>query len=310
MNHSDLYGASHIAANYCGYRKVPFFSGEIWQHGWVSDGLSIPEQVFGGGIQSKDTALLVATQAQESFLKEHGYANTHATGLPSVYLPSLDQPREENTLLVMPGHTVPGMGNDSNQSVNYMNHIRKHASSFEKTTVCVFGTDYDQKGVWRTAFEDAGFEVIRGVDHKYYALELQKRRFMKYSHMTTNVFGSHIIYACAYGAKVSISGNYEAPKEENYKNIPFYKDYPNALTSAVNLFSEETMRTKHPWLFCNPDGARSNIPWGESQIGMQCKKTPKHLKNIMGWSPNSILHSRKSLELKVRRLVSLALSKV
>lgn len=308
MNHSDLYGASHIAARYCGYEKVPFFGGEMWQHGWVSDGLSIPEQVFGGRIASKNTTLLVATEVQEKFLKEQGYVNTHAVGLPSVYLPRLEQPREEGTLLVMPGHTVPGMGVGSLQSQAYVNHVKKHATRFKKTVICVFGTDYDQRGIWRTAFEGSGFEVIRGVDHKYYALELQKKRFMKCSHMTTNVFGSHIIYASAYGSKVSISGGYEAPNEEDYKNIPFYKEYPEALASAVQLFSEETMRSKHPWLFCNPEDAICSNTWGESQMGLSHKISPEQLREVMGWSRKEIVFSQKHILEKLRRLAKLAIS--
>ena len=310
MKYCDLYGASSIAAAYCGFKKSPFWTGELWQHGWLTHGLKIPEQVFGAGITSKSTTCLVASKWLEEFLKGHGYRDAHAIGLPSVYLPELKVEREEDTLLVMPGHTVTGMKTKAVIPEEYIEHIKEISGHFRKVSVCVFGTDFDQHGIWRTSFEHAGYEVIRGVDHKFYALGEQKKRFMRYSHMTTNILGSHVVYASAFGCRASISGGYVAPKEEDYRGIGFYLDYPEALGSAVELFSETKMSERYPWLFCAPQEAITNKEWGESEVGTENKKSPDVLRELMGWTLKKVRCSSADNHTKIQRVLNLGLRKL
>jgi hypothetical protein len=302
--YSNLYGSAWIAAAYCKLKSPPFWSGEIWQHGWAYGCIKMPEQIFGSFINNKKIKCLVATRKIENFLKSEGYKNAKAIGLPYVYLSDTCVERNKNTLLAMPTHTVPGSSLDKKKIREYIDYICSLKKSFKKITFCLNAHDYKHEDV-RNLASYAGLDVICGVDGGRSSLKEQYIRFKSYSHMTTNGAGSHIAYAAATGMKISISGPFHEYNEDSLSGIDFYKQFPSAISSAIERSSKNYLMSQWPWLFVSPENSIENIVWGGSEIGSDCKQTPQELQKVMGWNTKSVLFSNDRFKDKAKKTYKL-----
>lgn len=281
--YKNQYGATWIAARYCGLSTPPDEIDALWMHGWVWDGIIIPEQLFGTYIEKKTTKLFVANAWQEDFLKSHGYKNSYAIGLPNVYLKNKIVKRTEQSLLVMPGHTIKGMVHDRAAEKNYVDYIKSIESDFAKTEVVLNAYDYEV-GIWKNSFEKAGFKVISGPFAGNDLLQEQQDRMQTFSHMTTNQVGSHIVYAGALGMKVSIAGPYMEHSKISLEGTEFYKKNPEVLENILNRCRVDYWKVKTPWLFSEPSKSIECLDWAYKEIGYPHKKTPNKLKRLLEWT--------------------------
>jgi hypothetical protein len=285
--YSKLYRSDWIAAGYCNLDEIPREQKGIWMHGWSWKGTTEiirPEQLFGIEIQTIDTPLFVATNHQEKYLKNLGYHNAKAIGLPIIYTKKNKVVTKSKSLLVMPQHTIKGMSHDEDIEDTYVEYIQSVKGSFDECTICIGAHDYDN-GIWKNSFEKKNFNVIRGADWKEInTLQVQCERMMGYSHMTTNGIGSHVVYAASLGVKVSIAGPYYELTKDALANVEFYKRKPNIIENAVKRVSCEEVSKELPWLFVNPIDAAECREWGLSEIGNENKVPPIILKRLFGWN--------------------------
>jgi hypothetical protein len=306
MTYPDLYGAFDIAREYCGFSEFPNPKPStkriMWQHGVEYDFLiSLAEQIIGADIPSNETKLLVANKLLGSFARGKKSNPIHSIGLPIAYLPVMTQRRMANSLMVFPGHGVPGSSMSEEINKNYAQYILGIADKFEKVEVCIFGPDFDCKAPIRGIFEEHGFKIVRGVDDSKFALNEQKKRLLGFSHVTSNVMGSHIPYAASYGCRVSIAGPIHDYQREHLENIEFYKIFPAAL-EIVFKYSESSLRSYFPWLFCEPHEAKTCEVWGNDQIGFDCKLSPMEMSRLFEWTMPNVLKSNIKLSEKMRFL--------
>jgi hypothetical protein len=310
MIYPDLYGAFDIAREYCGFSQFPSPKPTtdrlMWQHGVICFDIKIPEQGFGAPIPSPETRKLLATKKLLKFYEKRNISHSYAIGLPVVYLPDVTIKRKENTLIVFPGHGVPGSSMSEEINKNYAKYILSIADKFENVEVCIFGPDFDCKARIRGIFEEHGFKIVRGVGDAKFALHEQKKRLLSFSHATSNVMGSHISYAASYGCKVSIAGPIHEYQREHLENIEFYKLFPTALEIVTN-YSETSLRSYFSWLFCDPQEAKTCEAWGNEHIGLDCKLSPMEMCKLFQWTIPNVLKSKIKLSEKIRFLLRQAI---
>src|SRR5437867_2776086 len=72
----DAYGATAVAAEYCGFKEVPRFTRGHWTHGWVPSHWRLvhPDMVM-GETTSPHATYWVARKDEEEYLRHHGYAH-------------------------------------------------------------------------------------------------------------------------------------------------------------------------------------------------------------------------------------------
>lgn len=207
--YSEHYGAIETAASYADYRIPPYPFKAFWLHGCTGPWeLSIPGFLTMNYDQEiKDLPLLVAREDEEIKLKQSGYKNIRKIGLPIVYAKSIPQPKLRNSLLIVPIHTLPGTDFEDKRAFDiYAQEINKSKRFFSKIYVCLHASCISN-GLWVSEFANIGVEVIRGADClDSNCLNRVKTLFSTFEYVTTNGWGSHVAYALACGAKVSIFG--------------------------------------------------------------------------------------------------------
>ena len=89
---SEFYGASYIAAQYCGFPQPPRPPRGYWMHAWGPKQFlefDSPILYFGPvDVKGKDDYHWVARRDEEALLHRHGYKNAKAIGLPLAYVPA------------------------------------------------------------------------------------------------------------------------------------------------------------------------------------------------------------------------------
>ena len=296
------YGTYQVAATYCGYSSPPAeFRGE-WQHGWVPpDSVIHPEMVTAADGLSRHRRLshsiLVARADEEQYLREQGFQSVHSVGLPIVYGASPDTSRHAGSLLVMPVHSLEYTKHDWNFEA-YADEIDAVRSRFSKVVACVSASCF-RRGYWVDAFERRGIPVISGAD--IFDANTFRRLACLFGHfefMTTNGFGSHLVYAALFGAKPSIYGTIAPLSADDFKDDAFYQHNPETVRMVVDMSTPEALRSRFEDLFLPPWTAPERAEWGRFQAGMQCKRDPDELRRLLGWENSSVRSAR------VRRVVS------
>jgi len=278
------YGATHVAAAYCGFNYPPGGHRGIWKHGWHSKYAQFhPSMVIGNMKDGRSQHHWVARVDEEVYLRSQGYKNVKAIGLPIIYLPESQTARRPKSLLVMPAHS------DDYTTLNshfqeYADAIASIRSSFSEVLVCVHPSCW-RNGYWVDAFRKRGFTVIKGafIEDRN-ALDRMSRLFLSFEYVTTNILGSHVAYAAHFGAKVSIFGSYVEYTAQDLVNDQFYRERPHLLEPVIRLSSEQVVRQCYPELFCHPLEATQRLEWGHFEIGSNNKVTPEEMRYLFGWT--------------------------
>jgi len=273
----DFYGLSFIIANkLC--LEIPPMSSATWMHGWVFNSLKYPEQIIWG--DKKTQCHLVAKEEHALFLRQHGYKNVVAAGLPFMYADMNEIERNPNSLLVMPPHSLPQVDIRSPEK-EYIDYISDFKTKFSKIVFCLHQSCVENNH-WISNLEKANIPWVIGAsaDDKNSLFRMQTL-FRSFEYMTTNNIGSHVLYASYCGCKVSIAGPETEMKREYFKNDEVYKKYPYLLD--VNLSSMKNALKQFPFLFVNPDQAINYKKWANEEIGVKYRKDEHELRKLFGW---------------------------
>ncbi|HKV41460.1 MAG TPA: FkbM family methyltransferase [Blastocatellia bacterium] len=283
-NVSALYGANRVAALYCGLKEAPNKIRGFWEHGWAPKHWQFhPDFLLGFPTSTlKHAWYWVARKDEEDYLRDCGYDNAKAVGLPIVYLPDTGIERKPDSLLVMPCHSLDSTAHRWNFDA-YARTISEISRDFSEVTVCVHPSCW-RKGYWVESFRKSGFNVIRGLGESAgSALERLQRLLSRFDCVTTNGFGSHIAYAAYCGAKVSIYGDYCEYEAADYQHEPLYVFNPTILTPAVEAYSESVVRRNFGEFFCHPLDAKRRVEWAKLQLGWHNKVSPSKMRKLFGW---------------------------
>jgi FkbM family methyltransferase len=224
----------------------------------------------------------VARKDEEEFLRDCGYENFLAIGLPVVYLPPSEVRRRSGSLLVMPVHSLH-FTTHSWKFDEYAEAIAAVRSEFTEVVVCIHPSCW-KRGYWVDAFRDRGFPLVTGavyVDRN--ALKRIQSLMSSFEYVTTNGFGSHLVYAAYFGAKPSIYGPFASYRAEDFKNDHLWMYHPKLLEPGLAAISEKALRQHCPQFFCHPREARADVEWARFEIGESNKVSPRRMRSLFGW---------------------------
>ena len=285
VNAQANYGDLYIVSKYCKIKKSEInFKGE-WQHGWIHKSFNHPEEIVGTTGDSlarrKTWKQLVARQDQAKHLIDSGYDSVHTIGLPFVYTQDVDIKRQNNSLLVMPGHTIPGYDSDYQNKIiyQYLSLINEIKYNFEDVLVCLYENDYTNDNI--EACIKAKLKYIKGAGPKDKSSLIRlKKLFLEYEFVTTNSIGSHVVYATAMGAKTSIYGTPEKIDTKSWAREYVYSKNPELFPKGIDFQLHWNMHEDLRKFDCEPNNAITNIAWGLSEIGFENKIKPKEMQQL------------------------------
>lgn len=280
------YGAPYIASEYCNLiheDSIPTIRGE-WCHGWHPIEHNVhPELVVGTTGNSRDskntTIFWVARDDQVAYLREHGYKRAEAIGMPLIYLQRPTLARIKGSLLVMPVHSLETTKHDWDFD-KYANEIQAIRHNFSMVVVCIH-PDCIKNGYWLNAFNNKGFTVISGAyPQDRNSLLRMAILFSRFEFVTTNGFGSHLVYSSYFGAKTSIYGTNPRYSNKDFNNNAFSENCPELIPIIVDLLSESKLRDRYEYFYTNPWSASEKQRWAEFQVGLKHKQSPHDLERI------------------------------
>jgi hypothetical protein len=297
---SHAYGADLIAREYCGihegHDEVPGY----WIHGWYPgfhnvDPLIIAQHKKLGQHEGYDyetqraeerehTPQWVHRADQVEYLTAHGYRRVRAIGLPIVYLPRPAVRRLPGSLLVMPPHAHDTHGPGDPIAEAYADAIAAIAPRFDRVAVGLNEDDICH-GQWVESFRRRGIEILMTTEQgNPRTLERLCRILHLFEYVTTNGFGSHIVLAAYWGAKVSVYGPFADFPAERMKTTHAVKMQPDLLDLAVSLCTGRLLREHYPFLFVDPDRAIERQAWGAYEVGETHRLTPAEMRRLFGWT--------------------------
>ena len=259
-----FYGHVDILAKYAGLVGTPFVNGYI-QHGWnATDG-------FGNYLGSKRFAnKFVWSKRCEEIIKKNGKKNVFAIGAPWIYLsdiyPSISTGSKKG-VIAYPAHSSSWskLGNTSNEYAQFLKekygtvtvvlHRYDFLSPEKKDSYLNFGHVVTTHGI--------GTPWEKGFDPLF--LKNQRDLLNNFSIITSNVTSTPILYGMSLGLKAEIGG----PVDYSITNSDDKASQTGDGNTNWNLLVEK-----------NP------IFW-QQELGIENKKTPQELKEILGWSPTS-----------------------
>jgi FkbM family methyltransferase len=288
---SSVYGATRLAASYCGFKRTPSLIRGQWQHGWIPSFREKyhPAALLGLNFPMKpEDYYYVARKDEEEYLRACGFRNAIAIGLPLVYLPRPEVSRRPGSLLIMPAHSID-YTTHTWKFDEYADCIAEIRSDFAEVVVCVHPSCL-KRGYWVNEFRKRGFPVVTGAGlFDRNALTRIACLMSTFEYVTTNSFGSQLAYAAYFGAKPSIFGTYAAYSAEDFKHNPFTRLYPELIAPSVRALSESALRRECPQLFRYPKDAKADVEWGRFEIGASNRISPREMRSLFQWDAGSRL---------------------
>lgn len=288
-----FYGADEVLKSYCGQPNETVPDNFSWQHGWccrqrqnIDPVLLVKEPT----IEPAKTFLVARTDEAE-YLKAHGL-NCEAIGLPFVYAQAANKPpRIPNSLLVMPAHSLEYTQHRW-KFEEYAQQIADVAGRFDRVVACIHPACV-RKGYWLPQFERVGIECVVGAEaFDANGLVRIKTLLSQFEFMTTNMLGSHVVYAAATGARVSIYGDYAEYRKADFAQTEFYQLHPHILQPVLKLHSRDYVQATYPDFFCEPYEAKRRQQWASEEIGKANRRSPAELRRLLGWDRISLAHRR------------------
>lgn len=279
---SDNYGAVHLAARHAGLNLEgqPYFLRGMWQHGVIGPWQEhAPETLAFATPHLARWPMFVAREEQVSALRAAGARDVAAIGMPFAYVPPSGLPRAKGSLLVVPTHTLAGaVFEDRRPFQRYADYIKSIAPRFSRVVVCVHPSCV-KNGLWINEFSKLGIEVVTGAKvNDINSLARMRALFDQFEFVTTNGWGSHVAYALACGARVSIHGDPIEESPETYRNWlrqdKTWADRPDLLDAVHNPDVFRRRREFLARLHSEPDQAEADVAWGEWWIGAAHKFSP------------------------------------
>jgi hypothetical protein len=255
-----FYGHVHLLAKYCGLEGSPWINGYL-QHGWnATDG-------FGNYLGSKRSAnKYVWSKRCENIIKQNGKKNVFAIGAPWLYLSDVyPQVAVQNRsgVVAYPAHssTWSKLGDTSLEYANFLK------DKYGDVTVVLHRYDFANTQIKQT-YELVGHQVKthgngtpweNGFDPMF--LKNQRDLLAGFSKVVSNSMSTAILYATSLGLEAEVAGPVDYsitnPDDKASQTGDGQTDWNLLLNQNQNLWQEE--------------------------LGLDCKKTPQELKEILGW---------------------------
>lgn len=273
------YGASYVIAKALKLKTCNPSSCYVWTHGCRLVG-SDDVRYYIRFPQLKGN-ILVARQDEKHFLEDAGFSHVHAVGMPIAYTQQTNERRRKNSLLVMPPHAT--LHSRPMQEIGgYLDFVCGLREKFSIVACCVSRQCYQSSSI-RSLFMKRGIPVIVGaaIDDGN-SLARTRSILESFEYVTTNAYGSHLAYAMAFGAKVSLAGPIYWPSSGDLRKEPFYQENPDLIDQS--FLKEQVRRLKKAFerLCVDPWRAEQNILWGRKLIGANNVSSHREVGKLLG----------------------------
>jgi len=183
---------------------------------------------------------------------------------------------------VVPTHTLAGdQFPDRSAFERYADQIKAVAGHFSRVVICIH-PNCRRNGLWVREFSTRGFEIVFGAQtNDANALLRMRMLFGQFESMTTNGWGSHVAYALAFGARVSIHGALPQRTEADYLRDLCWAANPAGLKA---MLSSETLAREREYLQAfhqSPEQGVADVAKGRWLIGAEHKLAPAEMKQVM-----------------------------
>lgn len=284
----DFYGASRLIKNGSDIKQSNLRSYATWTHGWSGrDALTWDEVDWSS---NKYPVSLVANDNINNKLSK-SKVRVEAVGLPYIYVQNdkYFSERIPSSLLVMPAHSL-SYANQISYEESYLQSILPYFNHFDHVCFCLHSSCVD-RGVWINLLEKHGIGYISGAEiNDMNSLYRMHTIFSTFETMTTNVFGSHILYAAYSGMKISVFQYMNIMKINNYSNTPHYKKYPHLLEIYRKHYELNNVRKLIGRFLAAPNSSISSRNWSFTHIGLRHKRECSEISEMLGWSPRKQIH--------------------
>ncbi|MCB1210065.1 MAG: hypothetical protein KDK97_12090 [Verrucomicrobiales bacterium] len=280
---ADYYGASAEIAAAVGLAEVPLASG-TWLHGWTYLNPTMAEAM--AGYKPSSRVHLMNKSVQQDFLRDAGYPNAFAVGLPVLYAKSPDVERRPRSLLLAPFHSLPEVTPHEDQKRNeeaFCEYALGLRGQFDCICACLHASCV-KTGQWIETFEQRGIPWVTGaMTSDANALRRVRVLFASFESVLTNQLTSVVPYSAVNGAKVSIAGPTALfPPIESFAQHPYYQKHPELLKNFA-LRHPDRLKGLYPELFVEPSDAICPRDWAESELGVPLMVRHEDVARLLGW---------------------------
>ncbi len=281
-NGVDRYGFSSVLARKCGLRYVPR-SFANWIHGWI---WSVEPTATHLGVAKLpiDTSIIVRNECEQQVLALEGFTNIRIGGLPFAYIPQCHTARSDAALLAFPAHSAEAEGLTTDQQ-DYFDYLESIKSDFDGVYVSIYYLDLNTS-IHKAALA-RGLRVLQGAKPDDANALIRVRSILDgFKYVTSNVMGSHMLYALYAGCNFSFVGPYYSYDESvfltNGNPHGYSKEY---IDNSLFLQSEDYVRGRFSRFFAqHPSMGCQDADFAVDSIGERFVLHPREIKDVLGWS--------------------------
>lgn len=261
----DRYGFSRILARRINLRYVPR-SFANWVHGWVwcTDDMAV--QIACSDLP-KDLSIVVNNEGDRLVLVAEGFLNVRCGGLPFAYVAKQHDFRHDDALLVIPPHSSePLLGKLTATQEDYFDYIESIMKDFDYVYVSIHQLDINTP--LHYAALSRGLKVIQGAAPSDANGLIRVRTLLDgFKYVTSNVMGSHMLYALYAGCHFSFAGSFFS--------------YPH----SELIGTEKDTRQRYSRFFCqHPRRGLRDIEFAVKSIGEKYILQSHEIIDALGWS--------------------------
>lgn len=264
-----------------------------WDHGWTY--VQTPHIDYFKVQLSKKLNFVVSNYEKANNIKKYTRNKVYLAPLPFYFyynnsLCPSNQVDKKDKLLVMPAKTLNfaelNKKNFLHFQKEFIKNILDFKNEFREIVICVHSNDFSE---WKNIIGKNKIKIIGGanpLDINSYKRMYQI--FSNFEYMTTNFFGSHIVYAACMGIKVSLNSELIDYKINESKIINHYSklnklEIKEVINDYYNLFNTKNIKNKLLFLFHNnPKKAKNKSLWAKKEIGENYKIDLLNAKNYLG----------------------------
>lgn len=278
----DRYGFSSVLANRCGRRVVPR-SFANWVHGWMWHEEPTDELLACSRLP-REVTIVVRNEKERTTLVDAGFRDVRMGGLPFAYVQRQHESRHADALLAFPPHSAESEKVTVDQGA-YLDYLESLKNDFEAVHVSIYYLDMG--GAMHKAALARGLRVIQGARPDDANSLVRMRAILdSFSYVTSNVMGSHMLYALFAGCRFSFCGPIYGYDESVYLGAGnrhgHTTDYVQQL---LELQSEPYLRERFDRFFVdNPRMGIEDLSFAEEAIGMRFIMAPDQIEDALGWS--------------------------
>ena len=282
-----FYGAMTLLAEQAGVRYFDPDPPYLWLHGVKLPPLAQElEKLLGYFYSRPFERILVHHDGYARVLAEHGL-ECEVIGAPFVYAMGQGVKRRPGSLLVVPAHSLKNTEHEWPFEA-FAEQMATLTPQYSEVVACIHPACWE-KGYWIRELARVGIRCVRGADSfDKHALRRMAVLFESFETVLTNVWGSHIPYAAACGARVCLFGEYSGYRKEDFAKAKQYQEMPSLLDHLA-VRGEDFYLRACPWLARPPMEAVAQQEWGLEVIGAQFKQGRNALRKRFGWGWRSEL---------------------